>query len=156
MEICLTYVNIKLSFPCWYFKMFCNVACVWNSCKLRFLKKFLSVRILCIKMLHMYHGVESIHKTQIGFFFLFLIFISIFFSFFCNAFIMKWGFHNEKKIKGNTKTYLQNVCNKSILLSRKLLTNKYGLCSNFKGYLCYKMITPQNVLSGAHVNFFFL
>ena len=106
---------------------------------------------------HIYHGVESIHKTQIGFFFLFLIFISIFFLFFfCNAFIMKWGFHNEKKIKGNTKTYLQNVCNKSILLSRKLLTNKYGLCSNFKGYLCYKMITPQNVLSGAHVNFFFL
>ena len=62
----------------------------------------------------------------------------------------------KKSIKGNTKTYLQNVHNKNILLSRKLLTNKYGLCSNFKGYLCYKTITPQSVLSGTHVNFFFV
>ena len=126
--------------------MFPNVARVPNNWKL-----FLSVfRILRIEMLHVYQRVESIHKIQTEFF-SFWIIINIFFLF-CNAFTLKWGFHNEKKTKkqkkrkANTKIYLQDIHNKNIFSPKLLTTNFHpppnGLCSNFKW--CY--VENENVI----------
>ena len=54
------------------FKMFHNVACVSKKFRLNeyflpFFIFFLLIRIMCIKMLHVFQMIESIHETQAGY-----------------------------------------------------------------------------------------
>lgn len=47
----------------------------------------------------------------------FYFFMIINFPFFCNALIFNWGFHINKWIQGNTKTYMQDIYNINALFS---------------------------------------